>query len=72
MKLVVFLKNKKEVSISNGKYFLKQRYNGYKNIVVKTGKIKRSVPRTQIKDFIQTRYYSLCKQLIYKGANYAY
>lgn len=71
MKLVVFLKNKKELFTSDWKYFLTQRYKGCKNIILKSGKVKLSIPRTEIKDFIQRRYYNLFKQLLSNQMQYS-
>lgn len=62
MKLVVFLKDKRKVVIRDGKYFLSQWYKGSKEILL-TKKKKITVARHDIKDFIQARYYELCKHL---------
>lgn len=61
MKLIVFLKNKKEIVIKNGKSFLAQRYKGKGNIIV-SKKHRLSVRRELIKDFIQARYYTIFKK----------
>lgn len=64
MKLIVFLKNKKEVVISDGRHFLQQRYNGSKNILLtKRKKKNKAIARRDIKDFIQARYYHIFKEV---------
>ena len=64
MKLIVFLKNKKEVVISDGKHFLQQRYNGSKSILMSSKRKKvKKIERKEIKDFIQARYYHIFKEV---------
>lgn len=64
MKLIVFLKNKKEIVIQDGKHFLNQWYNGSKKILLtKRKKKSKAIARQDIKDFIQARYYHIFKNV---------
>lgn len=64
MKLIVFLKNKKEIVINDGRHFLEQRQSGCNKIVLtKRKKKSKSLARRDIKDFIQARYYDIFKEV---------
>lgn len=62
MKLIVFLKNKKEVVIHDGKSFLKQWHTGNTKISL-SKRNKNVIQRHEIIDFIQARYYQMFKQV---------
>ncbi|MBP6911117.1 hypothetical protein KBC03_06065 [Patescibacteria group bacterium] len=62
MKLIVFLKNKKEIVIHDGKHFLQQWHTGSQKIFLsKRKKKQKALARRDIKDFIQARYYQIFK-----------
>lgn|GEM_PF-6192204 len=64
MKLIVFLKNKKEVVINDGKHFLEQRKSGSMKIILSKRKEKtKAIARRDIRDFIQARYYHIFKEV---------
>lgn len=71
MKLIVFLKNKKQVVIQDGKRFLQQRQKGRKRIVLSSKK-NESIERHEIRDFIQARYYQICKHLFVEQSRLSY
>lgn len=72
MKLIVFLKNRKELVIHDGKNFLKQWHTGCQKILLsKRKKKQKALARRDVKDFIQARYYEIFKT-VFMPAKRAY
>ena len=72
MKLIVFLKNKKELVVNDGRKFLSEWYKGSKVIALtRRGKNKLvKVARHEVIDFIQAHYYDLFKQTAHYKLSY--